>query len=204
MKLRCSLGKQKIEWPKLLRSIEKRKISICLFKTVRSELCSRKRFDRTTRNLLFSSTFCECFFSSFGQIINKMKLPQSDVATCLTLFPSNGALLCGTQSGSIYVIRTPFSDSQPGNLFHYLAHSAKVTRVKFGQNEKHCRCHFSRFRSKIVVAFHEALIISCCRDGDLMLWSTQTKMSFQTYEWSPVFLLSKSRSEEMVRFRKFS
>jgi hypothetical protein len=65
-----------------------------------------------------------------GQIINEVKLPQEDKASCLEIFPTNGALLCGTHRGSIYVIKTPLSNT-PTGIFHYLAHSAKITRVCF-------------------------------------------------------------------------
>ena len=43
--------------------------------------------------------------------------------------PSNEVLLCGTHRGSIYVIRTPLANATNG-IFHYLAHSARVTHVR--------------------------------------------------------------------------
>jgi hypothetical protein len=64
------------------------------------------------------------------QIINEVKLPQEDRASYLEIFPSNGALLCGTNRGSIYVIKTPLSNA-PTGIFHYLAHSARITKVSF-------------------------------------------------------------------------
>lgn len=67
--------------------------------------------------------------SHFFQFINDVKLPQDDRPSCLEIFPSNGALLCGTHRGSIYAIKTPLSNTASGFIFHYLAHSAKVTRV---------------------------------------------------------------------------
>ena len=70
-----------------------------------------------------------------GQVTQEIKLPQEDRCSCLQIFPTNGALLCGTVRGSIYVIKTPLSNSSSG-IFHYLAHSARVTQV--------CRC-FSFF-----------------------------------------------------------
>ncbi len=68
--------------------------------------------------------------SFFLKIIDEVKLPQEDKPSCLEIFQSNGALLCGTHRGSIYVIKTPLSGSSTG-IFHYLAHSAKVTKVCF-------------------------------------------------------------------------
>ena len=67
--------------------------------------------------------------SSFVQVINEVKLPQNDKSNCLEIFPSNSAILCGTHRGSIYVIKTPLTNS-PTGIFHYLAHSAKITHVR--------------------------------------------------------------------------
>jgi len=66
----------------------------------------------------------------FVKIINEVKLPQGDKASCLETFQSNGALLCGTHRGSIYVIKTPLSGPSTA-MFHYLAHSARVIKVCF-------------------------------------------------------------------------
>ncbi len=59
-----------------------------------------------------------------------MKLPQEDRASYLEIFPSNGALICGTNRGPIYVIKTPLTNA-PTGIFHYLAHSTRVTKVCF-------------------------------------------------------------------------
>jgi len=110
------------------------------------------------------------------------------------MFLSNGALLCGTHRGSIYVIRTPLSNA-PNGIFHYLAHSARVTHVRI----------YSIFVSLlifvfflyIVVAFHEALIISCCEDGILMLWGIQ-KQSTKKEDWTEVVLQKKASFLRLV------
>ena len=52
--------------------------------------------------------------------------------------------------------------------------------------------------SQIVVAFHEAMIISCCEDGILMLWGTQIKSSIQGEDWTPVVLHNKARFLSLV------
>ncbi|CAF1626128.1 unnamed protein product, partial [Adineta ricciae] len=106
------------------------------------------------------------------QVKNELKLPQEDKPSALEMFKSSGTLLCGTHRGSIYVIRTPLSSASNG-IFHYLAHSARVTRI--------------------VVASHESLIISCCEDGVLMLWGTQLKRSAKIGEWTPDVLQDKTR-----------
>ncbi|CAF3214390.1 unnamed protein product [Rotaria socialis] len=128
--------------------------------------------DREDRNIYlacddgFIRTFCN------GQIINEAKLPQDDKANCLEIFPSNGAIICGTHRGSIYVLKTPLSGASTP-IFHYLAHSAKITQI--------------------AVAFHEALIISCCEDGILILWETQIKSAIKPEDWTPVVLHNKQR-----------
>ncbi|UJR36357.1 hypothetical protein I4U23_029083 [Adineta vaga] len=106
------------------------------------------------------------------QVKKELKLPQDDKPSCLEMYKSNSALLCGTHRGSIYVIRTPLSNA-PNGIFHYLAHSARVTHI--------------------VSAFHEALIISCCEDGILMLWGTHIKRSAKNEDWSTVVLQNKTR-----------
>jgi WD40 repeat protein len=111
-------------------------------------------------------------------MINEIKLPQEDRSSCLEIYQSNGTLLCGTHRGSIYVIKTPLSNT---GIFHYLAHSARVTQI--------------------VVAFHESLIISACEDGILMLWDTQIKRSVNSEDWTPVVLHNKARFLNLVNIR---
>ncbi|CAF1133715.1 unnamed protein product [Rotaria sordida] len=107
-----------------------------------------------------------------GQLNHEAQLPQDDKPSCLEIYPSNGALLCGTHRGSIYVLKTPLAKILTG-IFHYLAHSARITQI--------------------VVAFHEALIISCCEDGILMLWETHIKSSTKSEDWTSVVLHNKAR-----------
>lgn len=127
-----------------------------------------------------------------------MKLPQDDRPSCLTLFPSNGALICGTHRGSIYAIKTPLSNTPTGNLFHNYGHSAKISQVKsFDQTEE--QLLFLIFFSQIIVAFHEGLVISCCEDGVLMLWGTQIKHGVKNEDWTPVVLQNKGRFLSLVR-----
>ncbi|CAF4648755.1 unnamed protein product [Rotaria sp. Silwood1] len=109
---------------------------------------------------------------NYGQLNHEVKLPQDDKPSCLQIFPSNEALICGTQRGSIYIIKTPLTKAST-SIFHYLAHSAKITQI--------------------VVAFHEALIISSCEDGILMLWETHVKSSTKSEDWTPVVLHNKAR-----------
>ena len=110
------------------------------------------------------------------------------------MFQSNGTLLCGTHRGSIYTIRTPLSNATTVNIFHYLAHSAKITQVRQTLGVRSDRF----ISSQIVVAFHEAMIISCCEDGILMLWGTQIKSSIQGEDWTPVVLHNKARFLSLV------
>jgi hypothetical protein len=63
------------------------------------------------------------------QIVADVQLPQEDKASCLAMFPNTNILLCGTQRGSIYVVRTPLTGETDGILFHFLAHSARITDV---------------------------------------------------------------------------
>lgn len=64
----------------------------------------------------------------FIKMINEAKLPQEDRVSYLEIFPSNGAIVCGTNRGSIYVLKTPLSGASTA-IYHYLAHSAKITKV---------------------------------------------------------------------------
>ncbi|CAF0950735.1 unnamed protein product [Adineta steineri] len=102
----------------------------------------------------------------------EVKLPNDDKPSYLEMFESNGTILCGTHRGSIYVIRTPFGNA-PHGIFHYLAHSARVTHI--------------------VVAFHEELVISSCEDGVLMLWGTHIKSTNKTDKWTSVVLQNQKR-----------
>ncbi|CAF2959691.1 unnamed protein product [Rotaria sp. Silwood2] len=128
--------------------------------------------DREDKILYLASDdgFIRSFYN--GQLNHETKLPQNDKPSCLEIFPSNGALICGTHRGSIYILKTPLANASAG-VFHYLAHSAKITQI--------------------VIAFHEALIISCCEDGILMLWETHIKSSTKSEDWTPVVLHNKAR-----------
>jgi hypothetical protein len=91
-----------------------------------------------------------CFFVL--KIIQDVKLPQEDKPSCLEIFQSNGALLCGTHRGSIYVIKTPLSNV-PTSIFHYLAHSARVTKVCFILNFFYFDKYFCFFFDRLLLLF---------------------------------------------------
>ena len=46
---------------------------------------------------------------------------------------------------------------------------------------------------QISIAFHEALIITSCEDGILMLWQTQIKSAVTSDDWTPFVLHDKAR-----------
>lgn len=50
-----------------------------------------------------------------------------------------------------------------------------------------------------MVAFHEALVVSCCKDATLMLWSTQINLTIKSEDWTPVVLENRKRFLELVR-----